>query len=47
FHRPDCRQAKRISPENITEFESRDEAVKSGRRPCGVCGPLGKMGLMG
>ena len=39
FHRPDCSQAQRISPENVIGFDSRDEAVKSGRRPCGVCGP--------
>ncbi|MBW1797917.1 MAG: alpha/beta fold hydrolase, partial [Deltaproteobacteria bacterium] len=39
FHRPDCRQAQRISPENVIRFDSRDEAVGSGRRPCGVCGP--------
>ncbi|HDZ23972.1 MAG TPA: hypothetical protein ENH70_05470 [Desulfobacteraceae bacterium] len=39
FHRPDCRQAQRISPQNVIGFDSRDEAVKSGRRPCGVCGP--------
>jgi pimeloyl-ACP methyl ester carboxylesterase len=39
FHRPDCRQAQRINPEKITKFGTRNEAVKSGRRPCGVCDP--------
>ena len=39
FHRHDCRQAQRIRPENLTGFGSRDEAIGSGRRPCGVCGP--------
>jgi pimeloyl-ACP methyl ester carboxylesterase len=39
FHRSDCRQVQRINPKNIMEFQGRDEAIKSGRRPCGLCGP--------
>ena len=39
FHRPDCKWAKRISPKNLIGFKSREEAVKSGRRPCRSCRP--------
>ena len=39
FHRPDCKWAKRISPKNLIGYKSREEAIKSGRRPCGICGP--------
>lgn len=39
FHRPDCKWAKRISPKNLIGFKSREEAIKSGRRPCRSCGP--------
>ena len=39
FHRPDCKWAKRISPKNLIGFKSREEAIKSGRRPCKSCRP--------
>ncbi len=39
FHRPDCKWTKRISPGNLIGFNTRDEAIKSGRRPCKSCGP--------
>lgn len=39
FHRPDCKWVKKIKPTNFIEFDSRDEAVKSGRRPCKTCNP--------
>jgi micrococcal nuclease len=39
FHRPDCKWAKKISPKNLIGFESREEAIRSGRRPCRSCGP--------
>jgi len=39
FHRPDCKWVKKISPQNLMGFKSRDEAIKSGRRPCKSCGP--------
>lgn len=39
FHRPDCKWAKRISPKNFMGFRSREEAVRSGRRPCKACEP--------
>ena len=39
FHRPDCKWAKKISSKNLIGFRSREEAVKSGRRPCRSCEP--------
>jgi hypothetical protein len=39
FHKPDCLWAKRISPENLIKFTSREEAVKAGCRPCKRCEP--------
>lgn len=39
FHKPDCRWAKRIKPENLVGYSSRDEAIKAGKRPCKQCKP--------
>jgi len=39
FHRPDCGYVKRILPKNLIGFYSREEAIKSGRRPCKNCRP--------
>jgi len=39
FHRPDCEWAKKIRPDNLIIFKTREEAIKSGRRPCKVCNP--------
>ena len=39
FHRPQCRWAKNISPENLIEYKSREEAIKAGKRPCKSCQP--------
>ena len=39
FHRPACKWTERISPNNLIGFNSRDEVVRSGRRPCKVCNP--------
>ncbi len=39
FHRTDCKWAKRISPKNFMGFKTREEAIRSGRRPCRSCGP--------
>lgn len=39
FHSPECRSAKRIKPENIVSYISRDEAIAAGKRPCKVCKP--------
>lgn len=39
FHYPWCTWAKKISPYNLKTFSSREEAIKSGHRPCKVCNP--------
>jgi micrococcal nuclease len=39
FHRPVCKWAQRISPENLQTFTTREEAIKAGHRPCKVCKP--------
>jgi len=39
FHRPDCKWVKKISPKNLIGFKSREEAVRSGRKPCRSCEP--------
>jgi len=39
FHRPVCKWAKKITPKNLVGFKSREEAIKSGRRPCMSCRP--------
>jgi len=39
FHKPGCRWATRIKPENLVGYSSKDEAVKAGKRPCKQCKP--------
>jgi len=39
FHKPDCRWAKNISPENLVTFKTREQAIKAGKRPCKWCKP--------
>jgi sugar phosphate isomerase/epimerase len=39
FHKPECRWAKRIKPENLVVYNSRDEAINAGKRPCKSCKP--------
>jgi hypothetical protein len=39
FHKPDCRWAQNISKENLITYESKDEAIKAGKRPCKTCNP--------
>lgn len=39
FHRLDCGSAAKISEKNVIQFGTRDEAVQSGRKPCGECRP--------
>ena len=39
FHRPDCKWSKKIAPGNLVGFKSREEAIRSGRRPCRSCEP--------
>jgi micrococcal nuclease len=39
FHRPGCRWAQNISAENRIAYNSREEAIKDGKRPCKSCNP--------
>jgi hypothetical protein len=39
FHRASCPHARRISPANLMQFGTLEEAVASGRKPCKTCQP--------
>ena len=39
FHKVSCRWAQKISPSNAVYYNTREEAIRSGRRPCKVCRP--------
>lgn len=39
FHKPGCRWAKNISENNLVSYDSREEAIKAGKRPCKWCKP--------
>jgi hypothetical protein len=39
FHRADCRMARNISEGNLVTYNSRDEAIAAGKRPCKTCNP--------
>ncbi len=39
FHRADCSSAKRIKPENLIGYNSPDEAIQAGKKPCKRCKP--------
>ncbi|MHC4359579.1 MAG: hypothetical protein ACYSYU_07675 [Planctomycetota bacterium] len=39
FHKADCRAAKRILAKNLISYQSREKAIKAGRRPCKLCKP--------
>ena len=39
FHSPNCRSVKRIKAENLVGYNSRNEAIQAGKRPCKVCKP--------
>lgn len=39
FHKQSCRYVKRIHPENITEYDTRKQAVEIGKTPCKSCRP--------
>ena len=39
YHRPECRWAKKITPDNKIRFSSSREAQDRGYVPCGVCKP--------
>ena len=39
YHRPGCRYAERIQPENLVKFKDAEAADRRGYRPCKVCKP--------
>ena len=39
FHEPGCASAKKIKPENLIGFSTREEAIAAGLRPCKKCKP--------
>ena len=39
FHYHTCRSIRTISPENTVEFNNKDQALETGRRPCRICKP--------
>ena len=39
FHKPGCRWAQNISDDNLVTYNSREEAIKNGKRPCKSCNP--------
>ena len=39
FHKATCRYAKRISPNNLRHYETREEAIADGKTPAHCCNP--------
>ncbi|MEW6358937.1 MAG: hypothetical protein AB1696_21575 [Planctomycetota bacterium] len=39
FHTLDCRQARDLKRDERIDFETRDEALSRGFKPCGMCNP--------
>lgn len=39
FHKAGCSMAGRISPANLVFYNSREEAINAGKRPCKRCNP--------
>jgi hypothetical protein len=39
YHRPDCRYALKIKPENLIYFRSEEDALGQGYLPCKICNP--------
>lgn len=39
FHRISCRWAQKILPKNTVYYNTREEAIQDGHRPCKVCRP--------
>lgn len=39
YHLPTCRWAEKIVPENRIWFQTEEEAIKAGYKPCSVCNP--------
>ncbi|MDR2180007.1 MAG: hypothetical protein LBP21_06840 [Synergistaceae bacterium] len=39
FHLTTCKWAEKISASNAVYYNTREEAIKDGHRPCKVCNP--------
>lgn len=39
FHYYTCRSVRTISPKNTVEFNNKEQALETGRRPCRICKP--------
>ena len=39
YHYPSCRWAEKIDAKNMVRFNSPEEAIKAGYKPCKVCVP--------
>lgn len=39
FHKPGCPFAQKIASKNLVNYNSRDEAIAAGKRPCKSCNP--------
>lgn len=39
FHRPGCKWAQKIAPENLQTYSTRQAAIDAGHVPCKVCRP--------
>ena len=39
FHKADCNGAAKISPQNLVRYNTREEAIQAGKKPCHQCNP--------
>jgi phosphatidylserine/phosphatidylglycerophosphate/cardiolipin synthase-like enzyme len=39
FHKSDCKSAAKISEKNLVRYNTREEAIQAGKKPCGECNP--------
>ena len=39
FHRANCKSAAKISAKNLIRYNTREEAIQAGKKPCHECNP--------
>ena len=39
FHKAGCKSAAKISAKNLVHYQTREEAIRAGKRPCAECRP--------
>jgi len=39
FHRTYCKAAVMIVEKHLVKYNTRDEAIQAGKKPCGECNP--------